>query len=355
MLLRLFLFVVVFLHFAYSQDSDESVDTDPGKAESTSGFTADIVDFDFISKKENFDSTIETEKIIERSFFINNWKAVLNEGSRFPINKRFSYVRSVKVDKSKLDEKFKDFVGENVLGIRIMFPENKNSSFANVSQKFTVNPFFYKQRGKDSKRGFQENVGEIKKVSIVLKGKNYPVNIYLVFRDNNYNEMKIKMGNLNFSGWRVLEWKNQEYIQNPEDKISGKSYPLYPATMPYMMFEKIIFERPNNSRSEITTDFISYISKITLTYDKAIVLPEEDDIDDEETWGIYKHRINSARSGILDKFSQIEEIESLERKKMNISGAEEGGGSNNSPDTNSPSTTQPQGGGAEESSDDDDF
>lgn len=332
MLLRLFLFLFICFYLVFSQ-GENLIDTDSGKDNNEdSGFSVDIVDFSHISKKENFDTTKQTEKILEKSMFIDNWRAILNKGSNFPINKKFSYVKKVSVDKSKLEKGFESLVADNVLGVRLMFPRNNDRAFANVSPAFYVNPFFYKQKELDSKRGFQENVGDIKSINIIIKGKNYPVSVYLVFRDHLYKQLKVRMGNLNFNGWRVLQWKNQKYVQNPGDRVDSKDYPLYPTRMPYLMFEKIVFKRAAVSSGQyVTTDFVCYISKININYDKAVILPDQDDIDDEATWGIYKHRISGARSRILSEYSKIEELEVIERKKMNLS-SDSSGGSNQDSD-----------------------
>lgn len=347
-ILSLLVFSCCFIFGQAEEDKRNDVD----KNHSKSGYTEALLDFNVISEESAFGEN-NTEKILKKSIFIDNWRAVLNESSDFPLNRRFSYTKKVEVNvdnlSKRLDKEVRKNIKENVLGLRVLFPNNRNRGFVDIMPKYTVNPLIYKQKytDKEKERGYLKNVGILKNIDVFIKGKNYPINLYIVLQDSVKGEIKIKMGSLNFNGWRKLSWKNNSYIQNIEDRVDAKEYPLYPVKIPYLMFKKFVFEREFAPRSgSVVTDFICYISKINVTYDKAIIFPEDegrkDDITDEDVWGVYKNKVASVEDDFKQSYNKLEEIERLEKNKMNVNKGNDGYSQSNddSSSKSSPNTNQ---------------
>ncbi len=87
------------------------------------------------------------------------------------------------------------------------------------------------------------------------------------------------MGSLYYEGWRRLSWDNPKYTADPNDWTPTKN-PLYPYSYPYVKFESLAFYK--NSDAE-DSNFIGYVKDVTMDYDLAIVL-EENDINNEAIW-----------------------------------------------------------------------
>jgi hypothetical protein len=133
----------------------------------------------------------------------------------------------------------------------------------------------------------------------------------IILMDENNEEHEIFMGYLRFDGWRTLEWRNPNYIQEVRNR-ELRAFPLYPNLTP---MRKLIGIRIYRDASMQGGNFVTYLKDISLTYDRA-VLQLERDINDEAVWGILQERERSRREAELQNLGSIQVLRYLEERKM---------------------------------------
>ncbi len=290
-----------------------TVDTDIGENEAT------IVDF---SDQAGTGFSDDERQAMKTSLAIDNWEVNLASSSRTVQNEHMSMTRSVQVNDGAAR-----YAGENVIGIRIHFPDEPYNSFAVVRPPFEIPAYMRRTtlqgdgtvviddtdlRGtKFEGYGVVKNVGTIKSVSVSVYGSNFPNGFAIVLEDQNNKEQQIFMSYLDFDGWRELVWNNPNYVEEVRNRELRRT-PLYPRAEPMRKLSGLVFYK---DAAQAGGDFITYVKDISITYDKA-VLDTQRDINEEEVWGILRAREQARRTAEFSKLGNIQVLRYLERQKM---------------------------------------
>jgi len=288
-------------------------DTEDGENEAT------VVDF---SSHAGTGFNDEERQAMKISLAIENWEVELASSSQSVVNAAKSMTRAVTVNDSAAR-----FGGEQILGVRVHFPNEPFNSFATVRPPFEIPAYMRKTvlqgdgtlvedeedlRGsKFDGFGVVKNVGVIKSISVNVYGNNFPNGFSIVLKDQNGDLQQIFISYLDFDGWRELVWNNPNYITEVRDR-EIKRYTLYPNAEPNRRIHSLMFYK---NASQKGGDFIAYIKDITITYDKA-VLDSERDINEEEIWGILSDREEARRTAEFSRLGNLQVLRYLEQKKM---------------------------------------
>jgi hypothetical protein len=257
----------------------------------------------------------EDKQMMKESLFVDSWDVILNKSAQSVTNDRLSFTQAVLVK-----ENAKRFAGEQVMGVRVHFPDNFESH-AMVQPPFEIPAYMpsdeevaagLKSGNKFNGYGVLKNVGAIKSISVNVYGRNYPHQLILVFTDSEGKEKFVPVGDMKFNGWRTLTWNNPNYITEVKYRELGTS-PIYPVTSNALIFKGLLIKKSANFDGG---DFISYFKNIDVTFDKAIRDDVESDIDDELVWGILANREEARRNYELRTLGQDQILEYLEEKKM---------------------------------------
>jgi hypothetical protein len=291
-------------------------DTAEGENEAT------IVDF---SSQAGTGFTADERQAMKTSLAIDNWEVKLAASSRSIANEAQSMTRTVTVNDSAAR-----FAGEQILGVRVHFPDEAFNSFAIVRPPFEIPAYMKKTvlqgdgtiveddtdiRGsKFDGYGVVKNVGVIKSVAVNVYGSNFPNGFSIVLKDQSGNHQQIFLSYMNFDGWREIVWNNPNYIEEVRNREIQR-YTLYPRAEPMRKLDSLIFYK--NAAQE-GGDFIAYIKDITITYDEA-VLDGARDINEEEVWGILSEREQARRTAEFSRLGNIQVLRYLESKKMDSS------------------------------------
>ena len=296
---------MVFAEEAILVNFDELVDDYQGDHQAT------LIDYSVVAGTRFTD---EEKEMMKMSLFIPNWKIELSSSSQTVLNNQMSYVRAVTVADNATR-----FSGEQVMGVRVHFPEAPFNSYAWIKPPFQIPAYatndFIDNPIKGSQfdgYGVKKNVGVLKNVRMNVYGMNYPFGLAVVLRDENENTQEIPLGYLDFDGWRELSWANPNYIVDVRNRTLKKQ-PLYPRTSPLVILDSIQVYRDAMQEGG---DFIGYIKDVTITYDQAIVEDLDSDLRHEEIWGILNKREELRRQHETARLSNIEILRYLEEKKM---------------------------------------
>ncbi len=279
--------------------------------------TATIIDYSSVAGTTYDESD---KQLMKESLFVESWDVILNKSAQSVTNNRLSFTQSVMVKESA-----KRFAGEQVLGVRVHFPENFDAN-AMVKPPFEIPAYMpsdeQKEQGIRSGNKFDgygvlKNVGAIKSISVNVYGRNYPHKLILVFTDSDGKEKNVPVGDLDFNGWRTLTWNNPNYISEVKYRELNTA-PIYPVTSNSLILKGLLIKKSANNNGG---DFISYFKDITVTYDKAIRDDVESDIDDEAVWGILANREEARRNNELRTLGNDQILEYLEQKKMDQLGS----------------------------------
>ncbi|MGL1891749.1 MAG: flagellar filament outer layer protein FlaA [Spirochaetaceae bacterium] len=296
--------------------------------------TATIIDFADLTEDENGLNTattidyssvagttydVEDKDLMKESLFVDSWNVILNSSAQTVDNDRLSFTQSVFVK-----ETAKRFAGEQVLGVRVHFP-NSFGANAKVVPPFDIPAYMpsdeeieqgIKSGSKFNSYGVLKNVGAIKKISINVFGRKYPHHLSLLFSDSDGNEKLVPVGYMTFDGWRTLTWNNPNYITEVKYRELNAA-PIYPVTSNSLIFKGLLIKKSANDKGG---DFISYFKDIDVTFDKAIRDDVESDIDDEQVWGILANREEARRNNELRTLGNDQILQYLETKKMDQAG-----------------------------------
>ncbi len=263
--------------------------------------------------------TEEEKAAMQTSLMIPNWEVKLTSSAQTVINNTLSYVLGV-----PLENDVNNFgtAGEQVMGIRVHFPEAPFNAYANIKPPFEIPAYATStvDEGDDeavkgdqfSGYGVVKNVGVLKSIKVKVYGMNYPMGLGLVLRDAKENKQSIFLSYLEFDGWRELEWNNPNYVSEIRNR-ELKTEPLYPQSAPALMLDSIYIYRDAMVPGG---DFISYIKDITVTYDQAILDNLNSDINHEATWHILEDREEARRNAELKRLGNLQVLRYLESQKM---------------------------------------
>ena len=288
-------------------------DTAEGENEAT------IIDF---SSHAGTGFTSDERQAMKTSLAIDNWEVELAASSRSVTTESKSMTRAVTVNDSAAQ-----FAGEQILGVRVHFPDEPFNSFAIVRPPFSIPAYMKKTvlqgdgtlveddtdlRGsKFDGYGVVKNVGVLKSITANVYGNNFPNGFSIVLQDQNANRQQIFMSYMNFDGWREITWSNPNYIEEVRNREIQR-YTLYPNAEPLRKLDSLVFYK--NAAQE-GGDFIAYVKDITITYDTAVI-DSARDINEEEVWGILSEREQARRTAEFSKLGNIQVLRYLESKKM---------------------------------------
>lgn len=295
--------------------------------------SATMVDF---SGQAGASYTQEEKKEMRTSLVIDEWDVELASSARTVGNLRYSMTQSVA---SK--------TYGTVLGARIKFPEGSYNSYAIIKPPFEIpaydrpskyangdvvfltdqeiadenkkanvakaDPAYMDKNSKFNRKGVIKNVATVKSIRIRAYGSNYPHGFGIRLKDQSGNINDIFMGYLNFDGWKEIEWKNPNYIDEVRNR-ELRLFPLYPSADPYIKFLGLILYRDG---AALGGDFVAYFKDVEVTYDKAL-LSLDRDIDDEQAWGILEKREDARRGAEGRRLGNIQVLRFLEEKKRHI-------------------------------------
>lgn len=232
----------------------------------------------FSDPKESFITNVDGyPKLVVgyEDYMLNNWDVELGESSGDIKNKILSYCKSVK------SQRF-----GNTLGVRIHFPKWNNNSYALIKPPFPIKIYDTNGQFINAENGVIPNVSEVKSVSVWVNGRNFNYGLAIRMKDRFENIHEFFMGWLYFDGWRKLTFTNPNFTENINAK-KLKREPLYPYDIPYLVFDSFVIYRPGD---QIGGDFVTYIASMEIEYTPYFV-DSEDDIKDEEVWGIITKRM----------------------------------------------------------------
>jgi hypothetical protein len=267
-----------------------------------------------------------TEELREKMFSslsVDNWRVTLSSSSRTVERQALTFAKEVKT---------KD--GIAIMGIRVRFPESSFNAYAMIEPPFEIQAYQRKYKmeggtpviGEDGQaveddtdvegskfdgKGVLKNVGVVEKVSVEIYGANYPHGVGIVLMDENYEERIYHLGYLNYEGWKTLQWENPNYITDVRQREIAR-YPLYPRSVPYLKLAGFVIYR---DAATLGGDFITYIKNVKVTYDDAVVLETDPEIDHEDVWGIIRNRNETRRKVEYQRLGEKLMLEVLERQK----------------------------------------
>lgn len=253
---------------------------------------------------------------------LNKWEVELNSSASSVMNNVMSYVKPVKsgfwarnkntyYDALNIDgyNTHKGSTTDTVLGVRIHFPTHRQNCWAKIHPPFEI--YAYDDDGKVANQynGIIDNVGQIKNMSVWVKGRNYNNALAVRLKDREGVEKEYFFGSLNFHNWRELTWANPNYIEDPKDRVLVR-LPLYPRSRPYVKFICFIVYR---QMDDVGGDFVLYIRDLKISFDKAVPDDDKTDIDDEGQWGILARERMQQKERELLKLAEKKVL--LEREK----------------------------------------
>ncbi|MDF1568291.1 MAG: flagellar filament outer layer protein FlaA [Spirochaetaceae bacterium] len=272
---------------------------------------ATLVDFSSVAGTR---FTEDEKAAMNTSLYVPNWDIELSSSSRNVTNDRLSYVRAVTVN-----ENANQFAGEQVMGVRVHYPEGSFNSYAWVKPPFAIPAYATSPVIEDAPRGDQftgfgvvKNVGVIKSIKVNVYGMNYPMGMSVVLVDEQEQTQQIPLGYLDFDGWRELTWNNPNYISEVRNRELS-SVPLYPRSAPSVTLDSLQFYRDAMQEGG---DFISYVKDVTVVYDQAIIQDVDTDLNHEEVWGILSQREEERRNAELNRLGNLQVLRYLEEQKM---------------------------------------
>ncbi|HMB01119.1 MAG TPA: flagellar filament outer layer protein FlaA [Spirochaetota bacterium] len=283
-------------------------------------YTNVLIDFNEIKTWDDMDPKNTNEAKFAKRAVATEWIAELNSSADFALSRKLTYVKSVDCDFNQVaqihpDYAFKDGSKQGkVLGVRAHFPVSDYGAYVTVKPKWPF-PYYAGDNGTAFlNKGMINNFGPMKSISAWVKGKSYPNTFFINLRDQDGQVDIYKMGDVSHYGWKVLTYKNQNYLANVRDR-EIENVPMYPRVEPLVVFDSMVFYK--DGQKGYDGNFIAYVSWIEVEHDKAII-QEYDDIDDEGTWGINKERVDQRKAWEKDKYKRASELEDLERQKMNL-------------------------------------
>ena len=309
---RILVFLAAFLIVSGAAFAEESVliDFNDLVDDYQGEHQATLVDFSSVAGTR---FTEEEKAAMNTSLYVPRWEVKLSSSSRTVTNDSLSYVRAVTVGENAVQ-----FAGNQVMGVRVHFPEGAFNSYAWIKPPFAIPAYATSTIVEDAPTGDQftgfgvvKNVGTIKSIKVNVYGMNYPMGMAVVLKDENEEPMQIPLGYLDFDGWRELTWVNPNYVAEVRNRELSRS-PLYPRTAPSVTLESLQFYKDGMMEGG---DFIAYVKDIKVIYDQAIIQNVDTDLNHEEVWGILADREQERRDSELQRLGNIQVLRYLEEQK----------------------------------------
>ena len=281
--------------------------------------------------------TKQQKDLMRTSLSLPEWEITLNSSAKTVQSLADSQVVAAPV-KESADV---PFAGQNVMGVRIVFPTWNSNANAKIVPPFDIpayeplstvsddgerktlsededasafnvaqNPSFEKTLFEGG-FGVVKNVGTIKSIKVTTMGMQFPHGLYVHLTDNDGVERRYFMGYLGFDGWKELRWNNPQYISEIRNR-EIRVYPIYPRGTPFVKFAGFEITR---DASHIGGDFIGYFKDVKIIYDKAI-LTSDRDIADEDLWGIIGKKESDRQAAEMSKFGNKQVNRYLEKSKL---------------------------------------
>ena len=153
--------------------------------------------------------TPEEKAMMTLDLGIKNWSAKVNSSSLT--------IRSINKTEIIAVKDSLEYPNQNVLGVRVYFPERYANSYAEVTPPFEIPSYYENKNNPDGMgtlfiyKGVVRNVGTIKKISVRVLGNNFRYALYVKIKNKNAEIKDIFVGYLNFIGWRTISWVNPHY------------------------------------------------------------------------------------------------------------------------------------------------
>jgi hypothetical protein len=281
--------------------------------------------------------TKQQKDLMRTSLSLPEWEVTLNSSAKTVQSLADSTVVAAPVK----DSADVPFAGQNVMGVRVVFPSWNSNANAKIVPPFDIpayeplstvsddgerkalsededassfnvaqNPSFEKTLFEGG-FGVVKNVGTIKSIKVTTLGMNFPHGLYVHLTDNDNVERRYFMGYLGFDGWKELRWNNPQYISEIRNR-EIRVYPIYPRGTPFIKFAGFEVTR---DAAHIGGDFIGYFKDVKIIYDKAI-LTSDRDIADEDLWGIIGKKEAARQNAEMSKFGNKQVNRYLEKSKL---------------------------------------
>lgn len=271
--------------------------------------------------------TSDQKDLMKTSLALPEWEVSLNSSARSVQSLALSTVVAAPVR----SDSSQSFAGQNVMGVRVVFPEWNANSHAFIRPPFEIPAYEplssadengNRQEPSDEERasgktlfedgyGVVKNVGTIKSIAVTTLGMNHPEGLYVLLKDNDNIERRYFMGYLMFDGWKTLTWNNPQYISEIRNR-EIRVYPIYPRGLPFVKFTGFQITR---DASNAGGDYIGYFKDVRVIYDKA-QLTSDRDIADEDLWGIIGKKEAARQAAEMAGFGQKQVNRYLERAKQ---------------------------------------
>ena len=271
--------------------------------------------------------TDEQKALMRTSLSLSNWEVLLNSSARNVTSIATSTVVAAPVR----GEAKVPFAGQNVMGVRVLFPTSMVNAQAIIKPPFDipayepmatvddngdVQPQTDEEKASGKTRfeegyGVVKNVGTIKSLAVTTMGMNFPHGVYVLLKDTDNVERRYFMGYLGFDGWRELRWNNPHYVTEVRQR-EIRVVPIYPRGLPFVKFTG--FEITRDAMHD-GGDFIGYFKDVKVIYDKA-VLTTERDIADEDLWGIINKKEKDKQNFEMSRFGEKQVLRFMEKDKM---------------------------------------
>lgn len=268
--------------------------------------------------------TEDERDLLQTSLAVANWEVDLNSSARFVRNIANSEVRLAETRQPGDGETADDenLLGQNVLGVRVMFPTEPHNAWALIRPPFEIPAYAdppdvpdFSARANDegvlTGFGVVKNVGVVKEIQIRAYGLNFPHTLSAIFQNENGENEEVFFGPLQYDGWRSLVWQNPNYITDVRDRQLRET-PLYPNLSP---LRKLIGFRVYRDAGHVGGDFVMYLKDVKMIYDRAR-LQLESDIDHEQLWEILSDREEGRRRIELRRLGEEQILRALEREKQ---------------------------------------
>lgn len=266
--------------------------------------------------------TSEQKNIMNTSLAIENWNVILNSSARSTESQSVTMSKEAEVLSGK-------DAGKKIMGVRALFPVGAYNANITIKPPFEIPCFEMSTVSEDGTitestdagisgptrfedgYGVVKNVGLIKKISIDVLGRNFPHALYVLISNENMEQKKVYMGNLEFDGWKTLEWVNPHYVAEARNR-ELRLFPMYPQSTPFYKIDGLMVAR---DAAHVGGDFVGYFKDVKMIYDLAI--PErEKDVDDEGLWGIIEARENVRKNNEIRRFGNAQVLRFMETQKM---------------------------------------
>ncbi|MBQ0166626.1 MAG: flagellar filament outer layer protein FlaA [Treponema sp.] len=279
--------------------------------------------------------TEDQKSLMKTSLYLGNWEVELNSSARNAVSLSNSVVKAAPVRTEKAGQNEDEtvavtvpFAGQEVMGVRIVFPETNVNSNAKVVPPFEIPAFDAmvdidddgnstgKNTSGSTKTRFEDgygvlkNVGTIKSISVTTMGMNFPHGLYVILKDTDGVTRRYFMGYLEFDGWKELVWNNPTYITDIRAR-EIRVFPIYPRGTPYVKFVGFQITR---DAADVGGNFVGYFKDVKIIYDKALLTTERD-IADEDLWGIVTDRESAKQDYEMTRFGNKEVDRYLEKAK----------------------------------------